>query len=72
MGWFNKAAPELVKWLNSWVREKLAKAKMLDFTWSSIQVNVNTVSRKHRDSNNEGPSLIATAGAYKGGEFSVE
>ena len=72
LGWFNKEAPKLVKWLNSGIKEKLVTAEMHDFTWSSIEVNVNTVSRKQRDSNNEGPSLIATVGAYKGGEFSVE
>ena len=48
--------------MNRWLKEHLKEAKMKSFRWSSIQVNVNTVSRWHVDRNNEGPSLIAAVG----------
>jgi hypothetical protein len=37
--------------------------------WSSLQVNYNTVSQEHCDSNNRGTSLIVTVGDYTGGSF---
>ena len=43
-----------------------------DFTWSSVQVNLNSLSKKHTDANNEGPSLIMSAGDFTGGEFQLE
>ena len=61
-----------IKKMNGWVKKKLKEANMESFRWSSLQVNVNTVSRLHRDKNNEGPSLLMTAGDYRGGEFQVQ
>ena len=40
-----------------------------DFTFTGIQVNHNTVSKSHKDRNNEGPSAILSFGEYTGGEF---
>ena len=37
--------------------------------WTSIQVNRNTVSEKHSDSNNLGPSGLLGVGEFGGGEF---
>ena len=61
-----------IRSMNRWLKRKLKEAKMESFRWSSIQVNVNTVSRWHVDRNNEGPSLIAAVGNYEGGEFEFE
>ena len=35
-----------------------------NFTWTSIQVNVDTVSEKHRDANNDGPSVMFILGDF--------
>ena len=40
-----------------------------DFEWTSLQVNVNTASGWHKDSNNVGPSCILLLGDFDGGEF---
>ena len=40
-----------------------------NFQWTSIQVNINTVSRKHTDSNNDGPSVMFVLGDFTGGNF---
>ena len=40
-----------------------------DFEWTSLQVNVNTISSWHQDSNNVGASCILLLGDFDGGEF---
>ena len=40
-----------------------------DFEWTSLQVNVNSISAWHTDSNNVGPSCILLLGDFDGGEF---
>ena len=42
------------------------------FKWTSIQVNDNTVARKHVDSGNVGVSLTMGFGDYEGGEFTTQ
>ena len=42
------------------------------FSWTSIQLNKNTVSVPHRDSNNAGLSLVLLAGSFTGGAFHCE
>ena len=37
--------------------------------WTSLQININTTSDPHEDSNNIGPSCILLAGTFTGGEF---
>ena len=40
-----------------------------DFEWTSLQINVNSVSDWHEDSNNVGPSAIMLLGDFDGGHF---
>ena len=72
MGRFNGSAHGWFAWLNDWVLSVLPEANLRNFVWTSIQINFNTVSRWHADKNNEGPSMIATAGEYESSEFPVE
>ena len=51
-----------IRGMNRWLKRKLIEAKMEGFSWSSIEVNVNTVARWHVGKNNEGPSVITTVG----------
>ena len=69
---WNVPAWELVHCVNLWAATWCQAEHLKDFTWSSVQVNLNTVSKKHTDSNNEGPSLITVAGDFEGGEFQME
>ena len=43
-----------------------------DFGFSSIQFNHNTVSDPHKDSNNEGWSIMVGVGSYQGGLFEIQ
>ena len=40
--------------------------------WASLQINKNTVSTVHTDSNNHGESIVMLAGDFKGGEFHMQ
>ena len=42
------------------------------FTWSSLQVNYNTVAHWHSDDKNVGRSIIFSVGSYSGGAFVLE
>ena len=42
-----------------------------DFAWTTITVNDGFASARHRDSGNEGPSLIQAVGNFAGGELMV-
>jgi len=55
----------LVRWLrNNWPEELPS-----DFPFTSISVNSNYAAARHRDGNNEGPSLIRAFGKFTGGEL---
>ena len=41
----------------------------LGFRWGSLQINVNTVSKRHMDSNNLGPSCLLLLGKFDKGAF---
>ena len=58
--------------MNAWAHAWKSHEQLWDFTWSSVHVNLNTVSKRHADKNNEGPSLIVAAGKFTGGEFVLE
>ena len=42
------------------------------FQWSSVQVNLNTISAEHSDSGNKGLSLIVSLGQFTGGELVID
>ena len=44
----------------------------VEFEWTSLQVNVNSVSNVHSDSNNIGLSLIFLLGHFGGGTVHME
>ena len=44
----------------------------IEFVWTSLQINLNTVADWHVDFKNAGPSFIFALGAHLGGEFEVE
>ena len=47
----------------------MVKKYFKDFCWTSIQINVNTVSSKHTDKNNVGLSIMFVLGLFSKGEF---
>ena len=59
----------LVKSINSCVASRISDPT---FTWSSIQINKNTVSRKHCDKNNIGRSAVVLLGDFVDGAFVAE
>ena len=66
---FIRAPPDvydLILFINRWLR----RTNLLD-VWTSLQINASTVSRRHRDKGNEGPSLILGLGPYEGGELVI-
>ena len=62
------AAPGLCHGLNQAIRKALA-ACALCASWSSIQINVDTVAELHRDIDCTGTSLILLAGSFSRGAF---
>ena len=62
----NQKHKDLIRLLN----KELANAtKDHTFEWTSLQINVNSYSTPHTDSNNVGPSLIMLLGNFHGGAF---
>ena len=61
-------AHDLCKSLNDVVRDIL-KACALRATWSSLQINVDTIAEPHRDTGCQGTSLILLAGDFSRGAF---
>ena len=41
------------------------------FEWGSLQININSVSKEHRDANNTGLSAIVLFGEFSGGKFAM-
>ena len=70
IGSFTQNAKHLVSILNMIFRKIVLAVPA--FTWTSIQVNFNTVAVKHRDENNAGPSLAFAVGSYVGGELCIQ
>ena len=69
---WNEPAWELVLCVNAWAHEWRKHDHLEGFTWSPVQVNLNTLSKRHTDANHEGTSLNAVAGDFTGGEFQVK
>ena len=62
---------ELVPTINTIIAETL-KRDEVHLVWTSLQLNLNTVSDWHQDWGNVGPSAIGALGTYSGGEFQVQ
>ena len=64
LGHLTRKQSELVRYLNQ------VLGKRFDgFAWASVQINVNAVSARRRDSNNTGPSIMFVLGEFNGGTF---
>jgi len=76
--------PQSAKWTGEYMQlQRLifayvkVRAKELDmnldaFTWSSIQITKNLKTRRHKDKNNAGWSLIFTVGDHSAGELFID
>ena len=69
LGHWTKRCESLIKLINSSAKQALAGRQ---FFWGSIQVNVNSASTLHKDSNNIGLSMMVMLGSYTGGMFHME
>ena len=72
--WLNDGeliATDICVAINELIRDTL-QASGVQFTWTSLQVNHNTVASWHQDSGNLGTSAILIGGDFDGGEFELE
>ena len=72
VGWFGRGKETFVRQMNNWLEETLNTNGLEWFSWTSMQINVNTLSKYHTDKNNVGPSIILVLGDHTEGEFQVE
>ena len=62
---------ELIPTLNTMISDSLSKDG-LHLVWTSLQLNLNTISDWHQDWGNIGPSAIGALGPYRGGDFQIQ
>ena len=67
----NLIAPEVCPMINRVIMATLNR-HALRFTWTSLQVNLDTVAEWHQDSGNLGTSAMMVGGEFSGGEFEIE
>lgn len=60
--------PNFVKLLTAWLKDNGPQIKS-KFVCTSINLNCNYAAKRHRDQNNEGPSVIRAFGKFKGGKL---
>lgn len=61
--------PGFAKLLNRWVADNKPRGLSAKFVCTAINLNCNYNGRRHRDQNNEGPSIIRAFGKFKGGKL---
>jgi hypothetical protein len=61
--------PNFTKLLTRWLKGQLPADLRERFAFSSICINKNCGGRRHRNSNNVGPSLIRALGVFSGGSL---
>lgn len=65
-----KHYPNFVRLLCQWLKDNRLELKLgCDFKVSAINLNANYAGARHRDQNNEGPSVIRAVGDFKGGKL---
>lgn len=65
-----KHYPNFVKLLCKWLRDNQLEKKLgCEFKCTAINLNANYAGARHRDGNNEGPSVIRAVGNFKGGQL---
>ena len=62
------AFPNVSKLLNSHFRA-IIPSELHEFRFTSVTVNKDYASKRHRDGNNMGPSMIRAFGDFQGGEL---
>jgi hypothetical protein len=60
--------PNVPKLLFKWLKDNMPKLPC-NFVCSAINVNGNYAGKRHRDQNNEGPSIIRAFGKFSGGKL---
>mmetsp|Transcript_81726 Transcript_81726/g.155172 ORF Transcript_81726/g.155172 Transcript_81726/m.155172 type:complete len:424 (-) Transcript_81726:214-1485(-) len=63
-----KRYPTMCKFLCQWLTDNKPKVSA-KFVCTAINLNCNYAGRRHRDGNNEGPSVIRAFGKFKGGKL---
>ena len=63
------AYPSMALLLNQYLTCSMSEAQKRDFKWTSISVNQGFAARRHRDTGNAGPSMIASFGKFRGGRL---
>jgi len=61
--------PFFLKLLNKWCLDNKPAGLSAKFVCTAINLNCNYNGRRHRDQNNEGPSIIRAFGKFKGGKL---
>jgi len=61
--------PFFAKLLNKWLADNKPTGLSAKFVCTAINLNCNYNGRRHRDGNNEGPSVIRAFGKFKGGNL---
>merc|ERR1712032_639084 len=61
--------PSFARVLNRWLSDNMPKALASKFVCTAINLNCNYNGCRHRDQNNEGPSIIRAFGKFKGGKL---
>eukprot|EP00931_Biecheleriopsis_adriatica_P053299 TRINITY_DN3117_c0_g2_i4.p1 TRINITY_DN3117_c0_g2~~TRINITY_DN3117_c0_g2_i4.p1 ORF type:complete len:422 (+),score=115.32 TRINITY_DN3117_c0_g2_i4:93-1358(+) len=61
--------PFFVKLLNKWLEDNKPPGLSAKFVCTAINLNCNYNGRRHRDQNNEGPSVIRAFGKFSGGKL---
>jgi len=65
-----KHYPNFVRLLCKWLVDNHLENKLgCEFKCSAINLNANYAGRRHRDGNNEGPSVIRAVGKFSGGKL---
>lgn len=62
--------PNFVRLLCKWLKDNRLELKLgCDFKCTAINLNANYAGARHRDANNEGPSVIRAVGKFTGGKL---
>eukprot|EP00928_Gymnodinium_smaydae_P098543 TRINITY_DN9187_c0_g1_i1.p1 TRINITY_DN9187_c0_g1~~TRINITY_DN9187_c0_g1_i1.p1 ORF type:complete len:441 (+),score=85.65 TRINITY_DN9187_c0_g1_i1:59-1381(+) len=61
--------PHFACFLNKWLEDNVPSYVAEDFACTAINLNANYAGRRHRDGNNEGPSIIRAFGNFTGGKL---
>ena len=61
----------IVRNINARIGEWCGKHAPKGYGWTTLQINVNTVSDWHKDRRNLGPSCLMVLGSYEGGAIEI-